>query len=354
MKNATLLLVLTGLIMLAGFGCERKVVNEYTNEPPPVEIWACFNCHSDSDFALAAARDQYDESLHALGNTYNRNRIYSSRYSSCEPCHTNEGFVAAATGVPAEGDQFTPIGCFTCHEPHTSGTLALRDTSPVMLENAEVFDKGAGNLCAKCHKSRRDVNTYVVAEDTLSNHFGPHHSNQSDMMIGTNAYEFEDYDYDRVHAHTNAENGCLQCHMAAPLFGTGGHTFAMYNEDEEHENVTGCNTGCHEGGVEELDHKGEQTAVMELLTDLETLLFDAGLLEWVDEDGELLLEPTEDRVVMTADSAGALYNYMFVREDQSKGIHNLSYAKDLLESSIAFMSAGRAPKHVGADQSPAR
>ena len=134
--------------------------------------------------------------------------------------------------------------------------------------------------------------------------------------------------------------------MGAPLFGTGGHTFAIFNEDEEYENIAGCNTGCHEGGVEELDHEGEQTLVMGLLDDLEDLLFAAGLLEWVDEEGEMVLLPTEDRVIKTADSAGALYNYMFVREDQSKGIHNLSYTKDLLESSIDFMSDGAIGKNM--------
>ena len=88
--------------------------------------------------------------------------------------------------------------------------------------------------------------------------------------------------------------------------------------------------------------------------DLEDLLFAANLLEWVDEDGEMVLLPTEDRVIMTADSVGALFNYMFVREDQSKGIHNLSYTKDLLESSIDFMSDGAIGKNVVADGRPVR
>jgi len=350
MKRATLLIFPVALIMTMAVGCDRKVVNEYVTEPPPGETAVCFTCHGDNDFALVAARDQYDRSKHATGNTYNRNRLYSSRYSSCEPCHTNEGFVAMATGKPAAGDQFTPIACFTCHEPHTSGTLALRYNSAVTLADDNVYNKGLSNLCASCHHSRQDVNTYVIANDTIDNRFGPHHSNQSDMLLGTNGYEFADYDYDRTHAHANAQNGCLQCHMAAPLYGTGGHTFVMLNEDEEHENISGCNTGCHEGGVEEFDHHGEQTVVMGLLGDLEELLFDADLLEWVDEDGEMVLLPTEDRVIMTADSAGALFNYMFVREDRSEGIHNLSYAEDLLQSSIAFMSDGGAAKHADAEQ----
>jgi hypothetical protein len=45
------------------------------------------------------------------------------------------------------------------------------------------------------------------------------------------------------------------------------------------------------------------------------------------------------RVVVTADSAGAVYNYKFVQEDKSHGIHNTDYAIQLLESSLDFMES---------------
>jgi len=351
MKRAFLLFPLVILIILIAGGCDRKVVNEYADDTPTQGVWNCFNCHGDNDFELVAARYQYDMSKHATGNTFNRNRL--SGYQSCEGCHTNEGFVARMTGEPADGNEFTPIACFTCHAPHTTGTLQLRSEAPVTLENDAIFNVGAGNLCANCHHSRRDVNTYVVANDTLDSHYGPHHSNQSDMLLGTNGYEYEDYDYITANPHLNAEDGCPQCHKADPLYGTGGHTFWLANDDEDYENVSGCNKGCHEGNVDELDYKGEQTEVMDMLDDLEALLLNAGLLEWIDEDGEMILEPTEDRVVMTADSAGALFNYMFVREDRSEGIHNLNYAKGLIESSIEFMSNGAGVKKIIATGLPA-
>ena len=348
MRHYILLVCPIILLLLIASGCERKIVNEYAGDPPPGGTAVCFGCHSDNDFKLVAARKQYDMSAHATGDTYNRNRNNSSRYSSCEPCHTNEGFVAAATGEPVTADEFTNVSCFTCHEPHTNGTLALRTTEAVTLLNKEVFDHGAGNLCATCHHSRTDVDTEVFANDTLNSRYGPHHSNQSDMLIGTNAYEYEDYDYTSAHAHALAEDACLQCHMAAPLYGTGGHSFYLANEEEEYDNVKGCNTGCHNGGVEDFEHNDLQADIKTLVDSLGAILLEAGLLEEVDDNGVTVLEPTEDRVVMTADSLGAVFNYVYVLEDRSMGIHNPYYAEDLLKSSIDFMNGtpAKAPGQI--------
>lgn len=304
------------------------------------DLGSCFFCHSDEDFSLAAARQQHDLSLHATGDTYNRNRLYDPNYASCEKCHSNEGFVAYATGVPATGAAFTPVGCYTCHEPHTTGTLSLRIQDPVTLADGTTYDRLGSNICAVCHQSRRDVNTYVIDNDTLSNRYGPHHGPQSDMFEATNAYEYDGYTYERNHPHGYAHTGCLWCHMVPSVYATGGHTFGMADETHEYQNVKGCNY-CHGGEVIDFDYEGGQSDIMELLDSLETLLLAANLLELVDEDGVLVPLPTEDRVVMTADSAGAVFNYIFVREDGSKGTHNIDYAVDLLQSSIEFMNNGK-------------
>lgn len=347
MKQSAFLVLLAIAVLLVIAGCERKVVNEIVQEAPAADIGACFTCHSDSDVKLVAARQQYELSVHYLGDTQNRNRNNSSRYASCEGCHTNEGFVARVTGEPFEGDHFTTISCFTCHQPHTSGTLGLQTMAAVTLENGGTFNNGAGNLCASCHHSRADVDTYIVAGDTLNTHWGPHHSNQSDMLAGTNGYEFAGYDYGSSPHGAGAEDGCLQCHMNKSLWGTGGHAFNMTDEEEEYENVSGCNTGCHEGSVEGFDHDGLQADITDKLLTLETLLLDAGLLALVDEDGELIPEPNEDHVLASVDEGGALFNYLFIKEDRSKGIHNPDYAEDLLQSAIDFMSAAKAPENPG-------
>lgn len=333
MNSFKLLIVLAAIAILMLAGCERKVINEVVEDNSAGAV-ACFNCHGDDDFDLIAARMQYNMSVHGTGDKYNRNRNNSSRYSSCEPCHTNEGFVASVTGTAVSGDHFTRISCFTCHEPHSSGALAVRVTTAVILENNVTFDKNSANLCASCHHSRRDVRAYVTDSVTLSGHWGPHHSNQADMLIGTNAYEYAGYTYDNS-AHTNTTvNGCLDCHMVPSLYATGGHTFMAYDAVEDYENTKGCNVAtCHDGDVSNFNYLNKKAVVDSLLTYLEPLLVAANLYDDIEE------EPVT-REVATADSAGALYNFEFVSFDHSSGAHNSRYAIDLLTSSINFLETG--------------
>lgn len=352
MRYVTRLLPSAALLLLIVGGCERKIVNEVIVELPPGNSAACFTCHTDSGEtgqAILGARQGHDVSKHGTGDTWNRNRYHPSVYSSCERCHTNEGFVAYVTGEPYDGESFSRITCFTCHAPHTEGTLEQRVQTPVTLEDGTVFDKGSGNTCATCHHSRRDVNTYVFANDTLSNHYGPHHSNQADMLLGTNAYEYSAYgDYGQS-SHRSATDGCIQCHLVPRLYATGSHAWYLEDEENEYENVYGCNDGCHDGNVKDFDFDGAREEIDTMLDSLATLLFNAGLLEWVVEGTDSLLEPTEDRAVMTADSLGAVFNYMFVYEDRSHGLHNPDYAEDLLQSSIDFMNDDLAPRKPSLD-----
>jgi len=346
MRYLTGILVLAVLAILIGAGCERKIVNEVVAEPPPGTTAACFTCHNDSDFgfALLAARQGYEQSKHGTGDTYGRNRLNSSRYQACEKCHTNEGFVAAVTGVPASGESFSRIGCFTCHKPHTSGSLQLRWTSAVTIADGTIFNMGEGNLCARCHQARENVNTYVKDSLILTERFGPHHSTQADLLLGTNGYEYDGYEYESG-GHQSAEDGCLHCHMAPSVYATGGHTFYLEDEANEYENVKGCNT-CHGGGVDELNYEGKQTEVAGLLDHLGDLLVNAGLMTWIDEGGEMVLLPTDSALAETAEQAGAVFNFLYVHDDGSLGIHNPDYAVGLLESSIEYLEGAKAPTRV--------
>ncbi len=319
------------------------------------ELTTCFGCHGDQNFDLIAAQQQWANSKHGSGDNINRNRNYSSRYQSCEKCHTNEGFVAEVTGVAADGEHFTAISCFTCHAPHSNGNLDLRVTAAVTLGNGEIFDRGPANLCASCHKSRRDVGTYVYDGVKLSSHFGPHYSNQSDMLTGTGGYEYDGYSYTSS-AHTAVTTeGCIDCHMAGSQANVvGGHTWNMHNEERHLENLTGCNVStCHgiTGELEDLNRladsdfdgdgtiEGVQDEIEGLEHELRDLLAAAGLVEEDDEEpGEY--HPAANLVVPAADSAGAVYNWKFVEEDRSDGIHNTNYAVDLLQSSINFLATG--------------
>jgi hypothetical protein len=47
-----------------------------------------------------------------------------------------------------------------------------------------------------------------------------------------------------------------------------------------------------------------------------------------------------DKIVKSKDSTGALYNYLFIKEDRSEGVHNTEYALDLLQSALNFIRTG--------------
>jgi len=317
----------------------------------------CFSCHGINDLGpeVIAATAQWENSQHAVGETIGRNS------GSCAGCHTSEGFVEAVTGVEYGGSSFNTIGCFTCHDPHETESFAVRTMTEVELGNGAMYDKGVSNLCANCHKGRRDVTTYVTDGGSMSSHYGPHHGPQSDMLVGENAYEYSGYTYlNSAHTSTTLE-GCVDCHFdEADEYVLGGHTFWVKDEESGDEHTDGCNVdGCHTGSLEVdslnrlayVDYdwdgsvEGTQDEIAGLLDSLATLLVTGNLLEYDAEDDEY--HPIS-RTVTLADSAGAVFNFMFVEEDRSHGIHNTKYSVGLLQSSIGYIATGD-PNGVSGD-----
>ena len=348
MNRLRVAMVLLAAMAILSASCDREITGDVDVLEEDVSI-GCLECHSDGSGPNRGVLAQFAYSVHGSGNNTERNRLTSTGYASCEQCHTSEGFIAKVTGIPASGDRFTAFDCFTCHEPHSNGNFSVRVSQAVVLENSASYNRGNSNICASCHHSRRNVGEYVYAGVKLSSHWGPHHSNQSDMLIGENAYEFAGYDdYEGSWHETGVINGCPSCHMSASAHESiGGHSWNMKNEERGFENITGCNVdGCHGSdpvssvdreNVEDFDGDGTidgvQTELHHLLDSLGTLLESAGL---VNADHH----PISGRVVTTADSAGALYNFLFVEEDRSVGVHNTEYAVALLWSSINFLVHG--------------
>jgi Zn-finger protein len=311
---------------LALAGCSREITT-VTQELPSAS--SCFDCHSDEDTYLVAANFAWSNSWHASGRVVAR-----SSSGGCAGCHSTEGLIAVAAGESPVGvDDPTVIHCFGCHAPHSNGDFRLRITEPVPLQDGASFDIGSGNLCSQCHQSRRDVNSYVSGEVKLSEHWGPHHGPQSDMLFGSNGYEYDGYDYgDMIYHRTMTDDGCVDCHFKySNTYAVGGHSFNMRFEDAEGEeilNAKACRL-CH-GVLKDYDVNMVQTEVDSMMTVLHDLLETAGM---VDDGGH----PIED-FVASADSAGALWNFLIVEEDRSMGVHNSDYAKSLLDSGIKFLN----------------
>jgi hypothetical protein len=348
MKRTTLILILVAVALLLSWGCTRKVTNEITQVNQDLNSTACMTCHGDNDLRLVAAQAQWANSKHGQAET----SIIDANVGdgSCERCHTGEGFIAYVTGVPFDSSHYSGIGCFTCHAPHTTGTLALRVTQPVTLANGFVFNHGEADLCATCHQSRRDVRSYVADSVKLSSRFGPHHGPQGDMLAGTGGYEYAGYTYSNS-PHTNVTpNGCINCHMSRSV-GTvlGGHSWTMEAETLEgvEQNLTGCNAStCHSPALEDFNFNGIQDTVNAYFDTLGQVLLAAGLVQISVDSSDAGFDttyvPKANKIVKHKDSTGAVYNYMMIFEDRSEGVHNTRYALGLLQSSINYIRDGSA------------
>jgi hypothetical protein len=333
MMSVKRLMTFAGIVVigLALAACSTRVIlREQVVEGPQ----RCFECHSDTSTFLVAAAQQWENSKHATGGTLNEN------YGSCKGCHTSEGFVALAAGATIADvvENPTSIHCFTCHAPHTNGDFSVRWTAAATLMNGATYNLNGGNLCAKCHRSRRAVTTYITAQTTMSRTWGPHIGPQTDMLIGSNGYEYANYSYERsshaLNTTNDGKNGCLECHMTTTSRNVvGGHSFNMATEDREILNIGAC-AKCHEGLTAEstFDLDGIQTEVDGLIADLETRLLEANLL--VMSEGVAV----PNAVTTSAENAGAVYNLLLARNDRSHGVHNPKYIKGLLQSAIDFMT----------------
>lgn len=327
---------------------------------PGVLPKACVACHaSETKYPLRGARDQYLTSVHRMGG----HASYSNA-EGCQGCHTHEGFVERVkTGkFDPKGLVANPssIGCFTCHSPHQTGDFSLRTAAKVTLTNGEVFDKGRSNLCASCHRVVAVTKDEVKPRSIPFDFWGAHHGPQADMLAGANAYEFPGRKYSSS-AHTRrAKADCITCHMTQPkqryaLMPTiGGHSFRIGGEVHEAPklNNAGCLTsGCHDEMSQlpgrhlfnspadaDYDRDGKVENVQEEVQGLLERIINkqgTGLLQKLkeplyDAQGKFIRSKTQYPLEVVA----ALYNYKFVLEDGSRGIHNTKYAVQLLTDSI--------------------
>jgi hypothetical protein len=295
----------------------------------------CLACHS-SDVKYRVTQE-YEQSVHATGSTAARGSS-----GSCAPCHSNEGFIETQwTGeLTSVGFNFpTRISCTTCHAWHNESfataeepDYALRTKAPVdlyMFRTAGLpsqtidFESNA-NLCVNCHQPRVSWDGVLASSSNngdgtynqRNTHFGPHHGPQSASIamiggadIGTTALPTEGH----IHAKIAT---CTTCHMDEQ-----NHKFEA--------SLEACNK-CHSANpLTTLSENTRQVAVNAKIQELEDALIAAGLAEIVDGEVELL---SKDNVPI--EQVGALFNYEWVKDDRSGGVHNFAYIEALLTKSL--------------------
>ena len=316
----------------------------------------CGRCHEEPPYNVKNI--QWAKSGHA-----GVMESYSTR-AGCDACHSGWAFIrridpktTTLDGRPANG--FGQQSCAVCHDPH-AGTYEgqIRTMADVTLGDGSVVTYGGtGKLCMACHHGRRDAESYSANPANISTHFGPHGSAQGDMINGSNGIHYGIPVARTGHILTTPD-ACVSCHMA-----TKGkpddhdHTFSLIDDKgtedpaDDVDKVFACQP-CH-GEIEsfedipaayDYDDDGtpesavaEIEGLMEALADIlppagPTVLLTKEDYDWTGKD-----EATAARRKLLLKAA---YNYYFVEEDLSGGIHNTAYAATLLRRSIASLKYG--------------
>lgn len=328
-----------------GPGSEHKGFTSKNQIAFGLEYGVCARCHEEEPRHFFPI--QWKTSKHSTSFASAWNPTYMNR-AGCEKCHTGTGFIEVtekglASTAPYDNPQ--PVTCQVCHDPHSADNPhQLRILGSVELLNGEVItDGGNGQLCMNCHQSRRNAEEYVLE---YHSHFGPHHSNQADMLMGTNAIEYgvEIGSSGHLQALTNA---CVDCHLSEPDAAgkdfVGEHTFKMSNTDANGnrvENVKVCQS-CHGAQIESFDdvmanedYDGDGT-IEGVVSEIDGLMDELGML--LPPVGDPSVTVTSD---YTLNQLSAAYNYEFVADDHSHGVHNSVYAISILQLAIRALKTG--------------
>ena len=196
-----------------------------------------------------------------------------------------------------------------------------------MLTPITLDFKGTSNACANCHQPRHEA----PIDDgsgiyNVYNRYGPHHGPQSTFLEGIEGGEIAGFEYPAAgSAFHRTGSSCTNCHMGEDSGANdGNHSWVP--------TTTSC-TQCHEN-IENIPTDSEGNFAIEdyeeRMANLKALLTANGLL---DADGRYVQGD------FPLAQAQALWNYILIEEDASRGTHNPNYAKALIDNSIEALSA---------------
>lgn len=305
----------------------------------------CGQCHEAPPYH--SKNIQWNESRHAVATRYPTGEARAA----CVRCHSGVGHIDFLDGLPQnqQRTEYEAIVCATCHDPHDGTNLSqLRTVPGVTLQNGFVVTGGGnGRICMNCHTARRNGATYPDTTPGSAN-FGPHYGPQTDMLAGKNAFE-----YGRLipsSAHMAAvQNSCTTCHMQTLASNdpaknhAGEHTFKAKwdagtpGTTADDVPLLGSCKECHGGNIATFDLVRQDYDMNGVIEGVQTEV--KGLL---DRLGRLLPPYDNPDVVVTSaytvQQRRAAYNYKFVKDDGSYGVHNAAYAVNLLKASIADLT----------------
>jgi hypothetical protein len=327
---------------------------------------ACGNCHAIDAISYRVANNVTVVDGGAIQNLSHGELGYAAppKGGYAEPLYAGSAKVAA-------------VSCTTCHAvdntndphktglPYTSGSFPMQvpvgASDQVYIEKSATVGTitgtpigtlGTSNTCVWCHKARKDVTNYIAASNTItSTHWGPHEGPQADVFSGMGGYHYTGKSYGTsTHQQKLA---CADCHMpdVKDNGGTPNHSF--------YAQISACQS-CHAGATN-FDITGGQGQIKAAMFELQKALNNAGYLTRFTAAPYGALQPSEladgafdldqtrpgagadgGATVLTADQAGALYNYLIVARGGALGVHNPKYVKQLIFDSY-FAVTGQPP-----------
>ena len=348
------------------------------------ESWSpdvCAPCHFSSDrHGIGYA---YTGSAHYTSSSNGSTRINNFNRLLCARCHTGQGYVNEKINgnlqtVPATGEVEyvggTAMTCVTCHDPHNgSNDMQLRAKSVgESCLGCHVIRLGTGGSLHTSHQGSMllGANLPPFSQDVLNVYTSTPSGTPQQVVAAVNTvggWELPGYTYENS-SHSDIKEMCVKCHMASsPSFlaasasnfskpdtmmtKLGGHTFRVAYDNIVGKdtttilNPTGCEE-CHgEASIEFVD--ATQAKTKALLANLFKALpkrDSAGVTissmsdtvayqNWAKAPASL------KRKLTTIDKA-SVFNYNFVNNDGSFGVHNFNYAKGLLNSSLEQLTLG--------------
>ncbi len=329
----------------------------------------CSQCHDSAPTHVKTA--EWNNSGHAM----NPRTPSGAGRESCSRCHTGGGFAnyldtigTTNSYIDSADTTYSAITCATCHDPHdATNPHQLRAGSDITLDDGTtVTNAGLGGFCMNCHQSRNGSVTnsivkYPLGQKTWAggSSFGVHDSPVADMFEGVNGWTYGQNIPSSAHRNS-ISNTCVTCHMQIvatnnPAFTkAGGHTWKM-----DYDVVSGGVTNtvdmvavcaqCH-GPIDSFDLvrgdyngdgviEGVQTEVQKLLNKLSTLLPPTNNMPGGNyvADGRVKTS-ISTRTNWQSKFLKAAYNWQFVNNDHSLGVHNVAYAVGLLKASISDLT----------------
>ena len=344
-RLAPLFILFIFAIAIIQTGCDTLVTenNEYRVYDPEIAV-ECFDCHNDANNPLLRPKGQFENSAHANFALLDINDCMT-------PCHTHEGYLARFDETGSiDTDHLSAITCYTCHSAHTGefgewkmDTTSIRGLdSTINFEFGQGTDFGLSNSCAHCHQSTQ----YITGNDA---DFGPHFSPQADVVSGRfGAFVGLNDPFDNTEPlySSHFDNGCIKCHYGSTADDNSGqgylfaeHTFRLKDPDTDQMYFGTCQQGnCHGSDVMDqnfIDSSQYLVAISALADTVQMFLEAFEILDPSDTTGRTINTATTRTQILDS----ALYNYLLYNYDNSKGIHNPVFVKQLLDTTKTVLDS---------------